>query len=69
MIKYISESKNIKYFDQPKILLINPISPNKFKEGGAAIFLEHNKNHHNEILGKNIIIPLLIKRLRLPKRS
>jgi hypothetical protein len=32
--------------------LINKISPNKFKEGGAAIFDEHKRNHHNDNLGK-----------------
>jgi hypothetical protein len=37
--------------------------------GGAAIFLEHSKNHHIDILGKKFIIPLLIIKLRLPNRS
>lgn len=45
------------------------ISPTKFKEGGAAIFLEANKNHHKDILGIKFISPLLIKSLRLPVRS
>lgn len=50
-------------------LLINIISPNKFKEGGAAIFLELNKNHHKDILGIKLINPLFKYKLRLIKRS
>jgi len=34
------------------------ISPNKFKEGGAAILEEHNKNHHKDNEGIILINPL-----------
>jgi hypothetical protein len=62
-------NKNIEICDHPNTLLIRPISPTKFNEGGAAIFLEHNKNHHIDILGIKLSMPLLINNLRLPNRS
>lgn len=51
------------------ILLINLISEIKFKDIGADIFLEDNKNHHIAIEGIKFIKPLLINNLRLIKRS
>lgn len=51
--------------DQATNLLIKSISPNKFKEGGADMLLEHKRNHHKVNLGINLNIPLLIKILRL----
>lgn len=60
---------NIVTQDQATILFNKLISLNKFKEGGAAILHELNKNHHNVILGIKFINPLLINKLRLPKRS
>lgn len=69
----LKKEKNINIiniiFDQFKILFNNPISLNKFSEGGADIFLEHNKNHHIDILGIKFNIPLLIIKLRLLDRS
>lgn len=50
-------------------LLINIISPNKFKEGGAAILDDLNKNHHIDILGIKLIKPLFKNNLRLIVRS
>lgn len=50
-------------------LIINLISPNRFKVGGAAILPTLNKNHHKPILGIKFNKPLLTKRLRLPTRS
>jgi len=50
-------------------LLNKPISPRRFKEGGAAILQALNKNNHIAIIGIKLIKPLSIKRLRLPKRS
>lgn len=41
-----------------KIEKIRIISPNKFNDGGADIFEEHNKNQHNASLGKTFIKPL-----------
>lgn len=51
------------------MLLINIISPNKLKEGGAAILEEHKRNHQRDILGIILIRPLFKNKLRLPKRS
>lgn len=50
-------------------LLISIISPNKLKEGGAAMLEDLNKNHHKVILGIKLISPLFKKSLRLPRRS
>jgi hypothetical protein len=61
-------SDELKFSNQTK-LLNKPISPRRFKEGGAAILQALNKNHYIAILGIKLIKPLLIKRLRLPKRS
>jgi len=36
---------------QERVLLIKKISLTKFKEGGAAILDEQNKNHHKDIEG------------------
>lgn len=43
----------------PKILLINIISPSRFNEGGAAILDETSKNQTKESLGIILIKPLL----------
>lgn len=51
------------------ILFNKLISPKRFNVGGAAIFPEHNKNHHNANLGIKFNRPLLIINLRLPNRS
>jgi len=51
--------------DQLTNLFIRPISPNKFKEGGAAILEDTNKNHHNDKEGKILINPLFKYNLRL----
>lgn len=50
-------------------LLISIISPKRLKDGGAAIFEELSKNHHNAILGIKLINPLFKNNLRLPNRS
>ena len=66
----ILEAKtNINHQDQETRLLNKPISPRRFKEGGAAILQALNKNHHTAILGIRLIKPLLTRRLRLPNRS
>lgn len=67
--KEIPIKTNIIDFDQFNKPFKSPISPNKFNEGGAAIFLEHSKNHHKATLGKKFNMPLLIINLRLFIRS
>jgi hypothetical protein len=54
----------INIFDIDKILEINEISLIKFKDGGAPIFAEINKNHHKLIIGKIDSIPLFKSILR-----
>ena len=56
-------------FLQLRTLIINLISPSKFKEGGLAMFLTLNKNHHKPILGIKFNKPFTINRLRLFIRS
>jgi hypothetical protein len=75
-IKSISSTKkdnrtktNIRHQEQETKLLNKPISPRRLREGRAAILQALNKNHHIVILGIKLIKTLLIKRLRLPKRS
>jgi hypothetical protein len=60
---------NTRHQDQETKLHNKPISPRRLREGGAAILQALNKNHHIVILGIKLIKTLLIKRLRLPKRS
>ena len=51
------------------IVKINIISPIRFNDGGLAMFLTLNKNHHKPILGINVSNPLFTIKLRLPVRS
>jgi hypothetical protein len=48
-----------------KIEVINMISLIKLIEGGAAIFLAANKNHHIVKVGATVIRPLVRKILRV----
>jgi hypothetical protein len=57
--------KSHKNQDQETNLFNNLISPRRFREGGAAILQDVNKNHHIVILGIKFIKPLLINNLRL----
>ena len=41
------------------------ISLIRFKEGGAAMFLAHNKNHHIVSVGAMAIKPFVRNRLRV----
>jgi hypothetical protein len=61
-INIITQSKLI-------ILPIKKISDNKLIVGGAEILAAHNINISIEKIGVTKINPLLIKKLRLPKRS
>jgi hypothetical protein len=45
--------------------VINIISLNKLIEGGAAILIAVNKNHHMVITGINIIMPFIKNILRV----
>lgn len=48
-----------------RIAAINKISLIKLIEGGAAIFLAVNKNHHIVSVGANTIRPFVKNRLRV----
>lgn len=67
--KETNPSNNINEKDQATKLLINITSPIKFNEGGAAIFLERNINHHKDKEGIIESIPLFNNKLRLNNRS
>lgn len=45
--------------------IIKNISLSRFLVGGAAIFIAQFKNHHIVIVGKIVIIPFVIKILRV----
>jgi hypothetical protein len=49
--------------------VIEFISPNKLREGGAAIFDVHSINHTILITGIEVCSPFIIKRLRVFIRS
>ena len=42
------------------------ISPSRLILGGPAIFKTEKRNHHIDIIGTNINIPLEMKSLRVP---
>lgn len=45
--------------------MIKNISLNRLVVGGAAMFIAQFMNHHIDIVGKTVIIPLVIKILRV----
>lgn len=47
------------------IAVINVISLSKFRDGGAAIFVAENKNHHMVIVGRKDIMPFIKNILRV----
>jgi hypothetical protein len=59
-VKWFNRASSCEDFEElERGLLISIISPNKFKEGGAAILQETNKNQKKERLGTRLIMPLL----------
>lgn len=50
---------NISNLDEFIREVISMISPGKFSDGGAAMFEDNRRNHHNLIEGAKVIIPLL----------
>lgn len=56
----------IKYIDDIDIVdVINIISLNRFNDGGAAILIEVNRNHHMVKIGAVDIIPFIRNILRV----
>lgn len=53
------------YVDIFKMEVISMISLIRLIEGGAAIFLAVNRNHHRVIIGASTIKPLVRYRLRV----
>lgn len=65
MKNLIKEIAKIDENEADKIEVIKIISLSKLIEGGAAMFAQVNRNHHNVIVGPTAIIPLVRKILRV----
>jgi hypothetical protein len=55
--------------EKDTVAAINIISLIRLIDGGAAMLIEVNKNHHIVILGMNIIIPFIRNILRVCRIS
>jgi hypothetical protein len=60
-----SPSNGIRNIDFVSVAVINVISLKRLIDGGAAIFAEVNKNHHNVIIGLMVISPFVKNILRV----
>lgn len=56
---------NVVHSDDDIVPIIKNISLSRLDVGGAAIFMAQFINHHIDIVGKIVIIPLVIKTLRV----
>jgi len=69
VIKLNKAKNSIKNIENAVVAVINIISLSKLIDGGAAILILENKNHHRDIEGRNIIIPFIKNMLRVCKIS
>jgi len=63
--KLIIAKGNIKMVACDIVPVINIISLRRLIDGGAAILAQTSKNHHNEIIGRDISSPLVKAILRV----
>jgi hypothetical protein len=65
VINLSSAKNNIKNIEIDVDAVISIISLNRLIDGGAAILIDVNKNHHRVIVGRNLIMPFIKNILRV----
>jgi hypothetical protein len=59
----------IKKIDMAKVAVINMISLSRLIDGGAAMLIAVNMNHHIDMFGLNTVIPFIRNILRVCRSS